>query len=366
MAQSVPLYRLKTTFPLLVGLLLGFVSQAAAQLEALSRPEPKQVLKAAWRVPSAPDVSEQVLRWLQERGADDALLDMVRQNWEAIPSSGVAETVLLEELVATIALVDPQTQVLLDTCSRPLVPLAALPGEWLADESLPGLLRDNVRLYYARWLAQARHYDEALAQITDLEPGQVVAPATLLFYQAVCHHRLINRDAGLAALATLEAGHAPAPERYRMVASLMKEDLKDLEDDSLDHIARRMADVQRRLDLGRASTMEMDLEQDVINSLDKLIEQIEQQQQQQQQQQQAAAAPSAQPMDDSRIALQKGPGEVDAKPLGNKSGWGDLPPKEREAALQQITQQYPAHYRDAIEQYFRRSAQRGEQEAADN
>ena len=49
----------------------------------------------------------------------------------------------------------------------------------------------------------------------------------------------------------------------------------------------------------------------------------------------------------------KGPGNVTKKDIGSESGWGDLPPKEREEAMQQIGRDFPSHYRDVIEQYFR-------------
>ena len=52
----------------------------------------------------------------------------------------------------------------------------------------------------------------------------------------------------------------------------------------------------------------------------------------------------------------RGPGEVDRKPIGAKSGWGDLPPKQRQEALQQIGKDFPSHYREVIEQYFRKLA----------
>ena len=132
--------------------------------------------------------------------------------------------------------------------------------------------------------------------------------------------------------------------------------LEQLKDDSLDHIARRMADIERRLDLGRAGPKTREVEDGVIASLDKLIEEIEKQQQQQAGAAAAAAAPSM-PAQDSRPMEGKGPGEITPRAIGSQSGWGDLPPKDREEALQQIGQQFPAHYRDAIEQYFRRSAQ---------
>ena len=51
----------------------------------------------------------------------------------------------------------------------------------------------------------------------------------------------------------------------------------------------------------------------------------------------------------------KGPGTVN--PRNNQgAGWGSLPAKERQEALQQLGKDFPAHYRAAIEQYFRRIA----------
>jgi hypothetical protein len=65
---------------------------------------------------------------------------------------------------------------------------------------------------------------------------------------------------------------------------------------------------------------------------------------------------SNKPADDSRPIGGKAPGNVDKKDVGHKSGWGDLPPKEREEALQQMDRDFPPHYRDAIEQYLRKIA----------
>jgi hypothetical protein len=55
----------------------------------------------------------------------------------------------------------------------------------------------------------------------------------------------------------------------------------------------------------------------------------------------------------------RGPGEVTKKKIGSGSGWGDLPPRDREEAMQEIGRDFPSHYRDAIEQYFRRLAGEG-------
>ncbi|GMQ80207.1 MAG: hypothetical protein BMS9Abin04_159 [Planctomycetia bacterium] len=52
----------------------------------------------------------------------------------------------------------------------------------------------------------------------------------------------------------------------------------------------------------------------------------------------------------------KGPGKVQPKDIGDTSDWGNLPPKQREEAMQQIARDFPAHYRDVIQQYFKKLA----------
>ncbi len=61
----------------------------------------------------------------------------------------------------------------------------------------------------------------------------------------------------------------------------------------------------------------------------------------------------------------KGPGNVTKKDIGDGAGWGNLPPKEREEAMQQIGRDFPSHYRDVIEQYFRRLATEGSNDKAE-
>ncbi|HKD36539.1 MAG TPA: hypothetical protein VKB78_07050, partial [Pirellulales bacterium] len=101
------------------------------------------------------------------------------------------------------------------------------------------------------------------------------------------------------------------------------------------------------------------VEDGIIASLDKLIEEEEQRQQQ------AAAAAAAMgrgakqsrsPAPDSAPLQGKGPGEVAKRQIGTHSNWGDLNPKERQEVLQSIGKEYPSHYREIIEQYFKRLA----------
>jgi hypothetical protein len=141
----------------------------------------------------------------------------------------------------------------------------------------------------------------------------------------------------------------------------MEADLKPLKADSLDEISRLMADVQRRLDLARAGKKVRDEEDEIIKKLEKMIEEMEKQQQQQQQQQADGSGnprPSS-PLQDSRTPFMRGKGEVDQKNIGKKDGWGNLPAKDRQEVLQQIGRELPAHFRETIEEYFKRLAQDG-------
>ena len=42
--------------------------------------------------------------------------------------------------------------------------------------------------------------------------------------------------------------------------------------------------------------------------------------------------------------------------IGSSADWGNLPAKEREQALQEVGREFPSHYREIIEEYFRRLA----------
>lgn len=189
-------------------------------------------------------------------------------------------------------------------------------------------LHNQLRLYFGRWLAQRKMYDQALVVLAGLEPTDVVDPASLLFYQAAAYHHQLRKAQGLRAIDRLLNDVENCPSRFQIVAGLMREDLKKLEDESLDHIARRMEDIRRRLDHGRAAS-HAHIEDGVIASLDKMIEDLEKKPQEQQGGGGGAGGQSSSPAQDSRIMQQKGPGLTDKKKLGDRSNWGDLPAKAR-------------------------------------
>jgi len=125
-----------------------------------------------------------------------------------------------------------------------------------------------------------------------------------------------------------------------------------------------MDDIRRRLALARAGKIVRDEEDAVIAKLEKMIEELEKQRQMMKQKKQQSSKKSGKrppnnPLEDSQRADLKGEGEVDPKNIGKRDGWGNLPPKERQEVLQQIGRELPAHFRETIEEYFKRLAQDG-------
>jgi hypothetical protein len=209
-------------------------------------------------------------------------------------------------------------------------------------------------------LAQNQLYDETLEQISDLKPEAVVDPAALLFYQSVAYHRLLKKKECLPIVDRLLEREEQLPRRFRTLAKLVRADIEPLEEDSLDEVSRLMDNIKVRLGHGRAGKRVRKEEDDVIAKLDKMIKELEDKAQQAQSSSSSGKAgdatnPSA-PMQDSMPGGARGPGNVDAKQLSKKAEWGDLPPKERQQALQQLGKDFPSHYRDVIVEYFRKIA----------
>lgn len=311
---------------------------------------------AAWQTPQR-DVSIEILRdALTQQNAKPQLIEQAIELFAVSLEDAAVDR--LDAFVTAAAQAVPAVAEILQAIGEN--------PETSEDERLNKLatpLRSIVEAYMGRGLVRQRLFDEALPLLTDVEFATFIDPATLLFYRAACNHSLLHKKQTLEDLRVLLENDQQCPVRYARTAKLMLADIKPLEEDSLDEISRLMSDVERRLDLGRANDKVQQQEQAIIDKLSKLIDKIEQQQQQQQQQQsssggsgQAQGGGQSQPMQDSQAGGAQGNGDVDRRDLGNRDGWGKLPPAERQEALQKIGRDLPTHYRDAIEAYFRKLA----------
>jgi hypothetical protein len=323
--------------------------------QAAPPPPPDAVIgkAATWRPPQAAEVKDQVAGWLMKNVSSAAERSKALAIVNGVSDQATGSD-LLDRLAETLAAVDPKVAQLVEVCSHPRRSTVMPAFSWLTDAKTPPLVAANMRLYFGRWLVQGGWYEEALEQLGSLKTADVVAPAELLFYQGVCYHRTLNKDEGLKVINQLLDGGEAVPRRFVAVAYLMQADLASLQRDSLDEIARYQEIIGKKLDQGQAGPKVRKVEKDVIDKLDKIIKQFEPGEP-------GIPGPSdphrpGRPADDSIPSDGKGPGDVAKKDIGHKSGWGNLPPKEREEALQQMGRDFPSHYRDAIEEYFRNLA----------
>jgi hypothetical protein len=339
--------------------LVRWVSLALPLAAAISGADESLEKRATWQQPSQEDVRSAIDSWLEERAADELTQARVDTLW-APESAEAFHGDRLDRLATTIAMVHPEATAVLELCGSTQRPLVVPEFDILDQQDAAPLVRNNLRLYLARWLAQQNLYDESLTLIADLKPEDVVDPAALLFYQAAGHHRMLDKDQCLPVVARLLENKGSLPRRYETMAMLMESDIKPLKTDSLDEISRMMDDIERRLGFGRAGTRVRKEEDDVIAKLDKMIEELEKQMQQAQSASGSAGGQRAsQPMQDSMPGGGSGPGDVEQRRTGSRAGWGNLPPKQRQEALQQIAKGLPSHYREVIEEYFRKLARDG-------
>lgn len=321
--------------------------------------KPKLPPLPPWQPPRAEEVRAKVFAWLDGRSVPADMRAKIDELW-AVDLNSLSGMDLLLRVVLSYGFADGQAAELVKLCLAPRIHLVPPSFPWLKDPKTDSYMAANLQLLYGRWLVHEMLYDEALEILGDLKPEDVADPASLLFYQSVAYYFLLHQEEGLQRLEALLREPERCPRRYVALATLMQEDLKNLREETLDHIARRMKDVERRLGLHRAGPKVRQIEDKIVEDLDKIIKRLEEQQPPPGGGSSSGSGRtirSTSPAPDSRIIGGKGPGEVEKREIGAGSGWGNLPPKEREEVLQQIGRDFPAQYRDKIEQYFRKLAE---------
>ncbi|MGC1272877.1 MAG: hypothetical protein WBC44_04160 [Planctomycetaceae bacterium] len=280
--------------------------------------------------------------------------EIVRQIWQnveaGIPTRGVHDLVL-----QTFAASDPATAEFLATLDLRNPPRELPDFAPLTEPMKHPFYAANVRAHVARFLVDARMYDEALSLFDEIDLATVVDPATALFYRAVCEHQLLMKNEGLKSIAALLDRTDAVPESYAAVARLMQADLEALEADSLDEVAGLMRDVERRLDLARGGQRVQKREDEIVAKLDEMIKKVEQQMSKSNGGAGSAGGNSnrsSNPAGESVVKGSTAPGNVDEKDVRRRGDWGDLPPREREQAKNEIEKAFPANYSRLINEYF--------------
>jgi len=353
----------RTTAFVLLGLSLCLpAGQSAGQEAPPNSPPPVATAPAAAPMelvspPSAEVVRGKITAWLAARGkADEATANRLAERWTFGEQLPTAEE-LFQRTIETFQEFDPEVQAALQKCDLNSASLAVPETTLLKRDADGAFFTANVGLYYGHYLVQRQMYDEALALLENVPVAEVVDPATLLFCKAVCQHHLLQKEPGLTTIDQLLKNTTGVPLRYATLAGLMQYDLQSLQDKSLDEVARRMFDVERRLSLARTGEKVQKREEEIITQLDEIIKKIEEQQ--------GGGGgsggntnKSSAPAQDSVVKGSTAPGNVDPKKFKNSGEWGDLPPKERSKAKEDIARKFGAHYAEAVEKFNLKQAGR--------
>jgi hypothetical protein len=332
-----------------------------AWAEAETKPRNELISFGALRAPSPEEARSQALAWLQGVGKSDATtLNRFEEIWSA-------NRPVLERVAQTLALGDPEAAKLLAEARDPSKPAPTAVPDLLKDAKKPVFYRANLALAFAKALSNRRIYEETLDALKAAKPEQVVDPGTYLFHRAVAEHALLLKDQANQTILRLLDDAVDVPDRYKMVSVLMALDMQSWKEKDLGEIARKMDNIERRLELARGGPQTQKIQKDVLARLDELIKQLENQAKGSSQsnggscpnggQQPSNGQQPGAPMPDSRLANNSGPGNVDPKKLeGLAKQWGQLPEKQRAEAMQELTRDLPPKYREVIETYFRKLA----------
>ncbi len=181
---------------------------------------------------------------------------------------------MLDRVTETLMLDAPAAKLLAEARDSS-VPAPVKVPEILRNDKAPAFYRANLGLAYARALSNRRVHEEALEVLKTFKPEQVVDPAAYLFHRAVAEHALLNKGEATKTIVQLLENAVSSPERYKTVSALMLLDMQAWKDKDLGSIARKMENIERRLDLARGGPQTQKLQKEVIARLDEIIKELE-------------------------------------------------------------------------------------------
>jgi len=330
---------------------------------------------------SADAAKAKLAAWLKEVGkSDPATLQKLEAVWKD------SSRTLLDRVADSFALGDPiSAQLMVEARDAQAPAPVVLPGVF-KDAKTSAFYRANLALIYARSLTNRRVYEEALDTLKLFGPEQCVDPASFLFHRAVCEHAMQRKPEATKTIARLlEEASAISPDRYKTVATLMLLDMHTWKEKDLGDIARKMENIERRLDIARGGPETQRQQREVLNRLDELIKKLENQNKNKKK---PGDGPPGPPGDGppgngdqcpdggnkpgngsgppNGLPPPSSPGTDMGNPNGTSTGavetakfrklvdnWGNLPPSEQRRALQELTNGMSPRHREAIENYFR-------------
>jgi hypothetical protein len=314
---------------------------------------------------SADTVKTQAQAWLKDAGKT-GMNDQFEAIWKH------ADRPVLDRLADSFALGSADAAKLMNDARDAQTAAPTDVPAVLKNAELPAFFRANLGLAYARSLNNRRIHEEALDVLKLFNPEQVVDPAAYLFNRAVSEFSLLQKDdANRTIRRLLEEAGTFSPERYKAVAMLMQLDMVAWKNKDLNDIARKMKDVERRLDLARGGPKTQEKQKEIIARLDEIIKKLENQAKSQcngncnggncpgsTSGPAGGMNPSAPAATSTAAQGSGGTGNVDPQKLAKAfQEWDRLPPRQREEFLQNLTAGMSPRHQEAIRNYFKNIAE---------
>ncbi len=255
-----------------VAIAAGFPLTALAADPVAKAPDPSLVTFGTLKAMSADETKGKLEGWLKASGKlDQTKFDAV---W-------TADTTLMQKTVASIVLGKPEAKTALDDARDITKDAPTSVPAVIADEK-DAFIKANLGAAYARALAGKKVYEEALDAVKDAAAEQMVDPSAFLFFKGVAEHSLggyqkAKKIDATTTLVRLLDEVTDAPDRYKMVATLMFFDLQNWSKDEKDlgNIGKLMANSGRRLDLARGGETTQTIQKRILFRLDEKIKDLE-------------------------------------------------------------------------------------------
>jgi hypothetical protein len=277
---------------------------------------------------------------------------------------------ILDRTADSLALGSPEAARVLADVRKFDAPAPAATPALLTDTKSDAFFRTNLALAFAKAAASKKVYEEALEALNAATPEVAVDPSALYFFKAVAEHATMRKEAATSSIVKLLDDVADAPDRYKMVATLMFFEMQSWSPDPKDlaNIERLMDNSGRRLELARGGEKTQDIQKKIVFRLDELIKELENKNKPGQCNggncpnggQPGNGPPGgnttqpSNPASDSVIMGGSGPGNVTDKELRNiAEKWGTLPPEKRAKIIEDINRDLPAKYKPMIDDYFK-------------
>jgi len=273
---------------------------------------------------------------------------------------------VLDRTIESIALANPDAKTAIDQArDAAATPSIEVPAAIKNEKD--AFAKTNLAAAFAKGLAGKRVYEEALLAAKDVVSDNLVDPSAFFFFKAVAEHALTKRDDAVLSVIKLLDDVTDAPDRYKMVATLMFFDIQNWSKDpkDLSNIGKLMDNSGRRLDLTRGGATTQDIQKKIVFRLDEKIKELENK---------AKGGQCNGGNCPGGGAPGPASGDQPSSPAGSstlpqtgvKDGkvndvvlrklaetWGKLPPSERQKAVQELTRDLPAKHKPMIEEYFK-------------